>query len=149
MKRRMFILIFMLLYVILTAQSEDWLWVSGAGGANSDRGRAIATDDLGNCYVTGHYSGTASFGGTSLTSSGSDDIFVAKLDTYGNWIWVKTAGGTEVDAGYGIAIDNDGNCYVTGYFQGTAPLVALLSSAMAPQISLHQIGCQRQLAVGK
>ena len=120
MKRRMFILIFMLLYVILTAQSEDWLWVSGAGGANSDRGRAIATDDLGNCYVTGHYSGTASFGGTSLTSSGSDDVFVAKLDTYGNWIWVKTAGGTEVDAGYGIAIDNDGNCYVTGYFQGTA-----------------------------
>lgn len=120
MKRQILVLFFLLFWVFLTAQSEDWLWVIGAGGANSDRGRAIATDIFGNCYVTGNYSGTTTFGSTTLISSGSDDIFVAKLDTYGNWIWAIKAGGPGVDAGYGIATDPYGNCYVTGYFQGTA-----------------------------
>lgn len=120
MKRHLLISFLTLYWVLLTAQSEDWLWVNGAGGASSDRGRAIATDGFGNCYVTGNYLGTATFGGTTFTSSGSDDIFIAKLDTFGNWIWVKTAGSTGVDAGYGIATDAGGNCYVTGYFQGTA-----------------------------
>lgn len=114
MKRHLLISFLTLFWVLLTAQSEDWLWVNGAGGASSDRGRAIATDGFGNCYVTGNYLGTATFGGTTFTSSGSDDIFIAKLDTFGNWIWVKTAGSTGVDAGYGIATDAGGNCYVTG-----------------------------------
>ncbi len=120
MKKQVITIILMLLGVMLKAQSEDWLWVNGAGGASSDRGRAIATDVFGNSYITGNYMGTATFGSTTLTSSGSDDIFIAKLDRFDNWLWVKRAGGTEVDAGYGIAIDTDGNCYVTGYFQGTA-----------------------------
>lgn len=120
MKRLLLIAIFTLLCVMLTAQSDDWLWANGAGGPSGDRGRAIASDDLGNCYVTGFFAGTSAFGGITLTSSGSDDIFVAKLDTYGNWIWAIMAGGSNVDAGYGIAIDADGNCFVTGYFQGTA-----------------------------
>lgn len=85
----------MLFCVILSAQSEVWLWANGAGGASSDRGRAIATDALGNCYTTGSFVGTVTFGTTSLASSGSDDIFIAKLDTYGN-------------------------CYIAGAFVGTA-----------------------------
>ena len=93
MNRRILILFIMLFCVILSAQSEVWLWANGAGGASSDRGRAIATDALGNCYTTGSFVGTVTFGTTSLASSGSDDIFIAKLDTYGNWIWVKKAGG--------------------------------------------------------
>ena len=120
MNRRILILFIMLFCVILSAQSEVWLWANGAGGASSDRGRAIATDALGNCYTTGSFVGTVTFGTTSLTSSGSNDIFIAKLDTYGNWIWVKKAGGTGADAGYGIAIDAEGNCYITGHFQDTA-----------------------------
>lgn len=120
MKRQILISFFMLFCVMLSAQSVDWLWANGAGGSSSDRGRAIATDTAGNCYVTGTFIGTVNFGTTSLTSSGSDDIFIAKLDTFGNWIWVKRAGGADVDAGYGIATDATGNCYITGYFQGTA-----------------------------
>lgn len=107
-------------FAFLTAQSENWLWVNGAGGTSSDRGRAIATDAFGNSYVTGNFMGTATFGSTNFTSNGSDDIFIAKVDRFSNWIWVKTAGGANVDAGYGIAIDSNGNCYVTGYFQGTS-----------------------------
>lgn len=60
----------------------QWQWAAAAGGvdgAYGDYGRGIAVDSSGNCYVTGNFYGTATFGSTSLTSSGGSDIFVAKL----------------------------------------------------------------------
>jgi hypothetical protein len=78
--------------------------------------QGIAVDASGNSYVTGGFEGTATFGSTTLESSGSQDIFVAKLDNRGNWLWAKKAGGTDSDYGYGIAVDASGNSYVTGYF---------------------------------
>jgi hypothetical protein len=35
-------------------------------------------------------------------------------------VWVRQAGGEEIDAGYGIAVDGWGNSLVTGTFSGTA-----------------------------
>ena len=65
-----------------------WLWVKQAGSTGSDSGRSIAIDMDGNCYVLGEFASTVSFGDSTLTSRGQRDIFVAKLDTNGNWIWL-------------------------------------------------------------
>jgi len=108
------------IFVAKLDSSGNWLWTKQAGGTNYDGGYSIAIDSYGNSYVTGYFRGTASFGSTTLTSSGESDIFVAKLDSSGNWLWAKKAGGTDYDYGYGIAIDSSGNSYVTGYFQGIA-----------------------------
>ena len=51
-----------------------------------------------------------------MTSIGKDDVFVAKFDSAGHQLWVKQAGGTEYDRGYGIAVDSFGNTYVAGLF---------------------------------
>ncbi len=107
------------IFVANLDSSGNWLWATKAGGNDRDEGFAITTDFSGNSYVTGYFNGTASFGGTTLTSSGQADIFVAKLDSSGNWLWAKKAGGTGEDYGYGIATDSSGNSYVTGYFMGT------------------------------
>lgn len=104
----------------LFAETYNFSWAQKAGGASGDYGQAIAVDASGNCYVTGDFVGTANFGGTALVSAGLSDIFVAKLDPNGNFLWVKQAGGTTSDHGYGIAISSTGNCYVTGSFVGTA-----------------------------
>lgn len=104
----------------LFAETYNFSWAQKAGGASGDYGQAIAVDASGNCYVTGDFVGTANFGGTALVSAGLSDIFVAKLDPNGNFLWVKQAGGTASDHGYGIAISSTGNCYVTGSFVGTA-----------------------------
>jgi len=98
----------------------NFLWVKRADGGNREYGYGIATDGNGNCYVTGYFEGTATFGSTTLTSNGGQDIYITKLDSSGNFLWAQKAGGTEWDNGYGIAIDSSGNCYVTGIFNGTA-----------------------------
>ena len=81
----------------------------------------ISSDANGNSVITGYFSGTVTFGTIPLTSSGYQDIFVAKYDNSGNCIWAKKAGGgTDNDRGQGCTVDLLGNCYITGYFRGTA-----------------------------
>ncbi len=48
------------------------------------------------------------------------DMFISKLDTAGNVLWVKTMGGPNIDLGGNIELDGFGNIYTTGYFQDTA-----------------------------
>jgi hypothetical protein len=104
------------------AQSQDmpFDWTKQAGGTNFEEGNRIATDGSGNIYVIGNFWGTATFGSTTFTSSGFDDIFIAKLDASGNFLWAKQAGGFDSDEGLGITVDGSGNVFVTGYFYTTA-----------------------------
>lgn len=98
----------------------NWLWAIKAGGSGSEEGLGIAVDGNSNIYITGVFNNTATFGATSLNSSGNSDIFVAKLDTNGNWLWARRAGGSNLDGGRGVAIDINANVYLTGCFEGTA-----------------------------
>jgi hypothetical protein len=104
----------------LLAQTPQWDWAVSAGGTGDDSGWSIAIDSQGNQYVTGSFYNTASFGTYTLTSNGSFDVFAAKLDTDGNWLWAVSAGGTGLDESRGIALDPAGNAFLTGYFSGTA-----------------------------
>ena len=94
------------------------------GGSLSDEGRSIAVDNNGNAYVTGFtYSTETSFpvvvGPDASYNGGGDysyDVFVAKIKADGTGlIYCGFIGGTGYDYGYGIAVDDEGNAYVTGY----------------------------------
>ena len=91
-------------------------WAKGITGQFTNaRGYGITTDSDGNVYVTGYYYPTATFApGTTLTSVGSYDPFVAKYDTSGTVQWATSIDGTGSDNGYGIATDSGGNVYVVG-----------------------------------
>ena len=108
------------LFVAKLDPNGNWLWAVKAGGIGNEIGNDIAVDGAGNAYVTGFFKGTATFGTHTLTASGEEDIFIAKLDTSGNWLWAVKAGGTGDELGYGIALDGSGNAWVTGMFEGTA-----------------------------
>ncbi|MDO8629307.1 MAG: immunoglobulin domain-containing protein, partial [Phycisphaerales bacterium] len=96
------------------------LWVKQAGGSGDDVGFSVAAEPAGGVYVTGNFTGAANFAGVTLTSQGSNDVFVAKFDGAGNLDWVKSAGGLGDDNGYGVALDSMGHAYVTGWFQNEA-----------------------------
>ncbi len=105
----------------------NFLWAGRMGGTNGSYGRSIAIDGSGNVYTTGYFSATADFdpgaGVYNLTSTGSYDMFISKLDANGNFIWaahmVQTSIGGGNEYGRSIAIDGSGNVYTTGFFQGT------------------------------
>jgi gliding motility-associated-like protein len=95
-------------------------WVTSAGGTESDIGNGINVDNLGNVLVTGEFKGTATFGSTTLTSmNNSVDVFAAKLDPSGNFLWTKQGAAPLIDRGIDIASDASGNVYVTGMFADT------------------------------
>ncbi|RPI86649.1 MAG: hypothetical protein EHM40_23555, partial [Chloroflexi bacterium] len=77
----------------------------------------------GNLYITGDFSGTVDFdpgpGISNLTSAGFGDIFISKLDGDGNFIWATNLGGISSDLADGIALDNSGNLYLSGFFSDT------------------------------
>ena len=108
------------IFVAKLDSSGNWLWANQAGGTNCDYGHGIAVDDNGNSYIIGNFLESANFGITTLTSSGYYDIFVAKLDINGNWLWAKQAGGTSYDFGNSIAVDTNRNVYVTGFFYSSS-----------------------------
>ncbi len=104
----------------LDGSAGSFLWAKSAGGAAVDSARSITVGPGANVYAIGSFSGTASFGTTSLTSAGFRDIVVWSLDTNGNSVWAQRAGGTIADDwGTGIAADGSG-VYTTGWFRGTA-----------------------------
>jgi len=102
----------------------EFLWAKRLGGTGNDTGYSITTDESGNVYITGDFYGLVDFDpGSSifnLTSVGSADIFISKFTSSGDFIWAKGIGGTSVDKGKSITIDESGNVYTTGFFQGTA-----------------------------
>jgi len=95
------------------------VWAQSLGGTSRDQGYSVAVDASGSSYTTGYFQGTMTVGSTTLTSAGSDDIFMIKLDLDGNPVWAQSFGGTSRDQGYSIAVDASGSSYTTGYFQGT------------------------------
>ena len=98
----------------------DTVWSKGFGGEQTDQGSSVAIDGTGNVFVTGSFSGTANFGGGPLTSAGEGDIFLAKFDANGNYVWSKRFGGSSFDLGLSVVADDADHVVVTGGFQGTA-----------------------------
>ncbi|MBN1479637.1 T9SS type A sorting domain-containing protein [candidate division KSB1 bacterium] len=110
------------IFVVKYHANGTVLWAERAGSSSGhDEGYSVACDDQGNYIVTGRFGGTADFGPHSLTSSGTNDIFVAKYSPNGTVLWAERAGSSgSYDEGYSVTSDKQGNYIVTGRFGGTA-----------------------------
>ena len=94
-------------------------FAKGFGSNQFDEASGVDIDKDGNSYIAGSFRNNATFGDKNLENNSSrDDAFVAKLDKTGNVAWAQRLGGISSDAAYGISVDESGNSYVTGTFQG-------------------------------
>lgn len=91
-------------------------WSTYLGGSDGDSGQGLAVDSTGCIFVTGTTmsSGWVS-GGFDETFDGTSDVFVAKLSPAGAHLWSTYLGGSDEDAGTGIAVDRMGNVFITGW----------------------------------
>jgi len=109
------------MFLVKYNSSGDVTWAKIVSGDKDENGNAITTDASGNIYVAGEFSSdNINIGAFPLTNANigdrSSDIFVVKYNSSGIAQWVSSAGGTAFDYAKGIAVDNTGNCYVTGSF---------------------------------
>ncbi len=94
------------------------LWAKNEGTTDTEVGYGIATDASDNILITGFFSSPQiTFGSTTLTNVGWDDVFIVKFDPLGNVLWATAAGGNIWDEGLSIATDPGSHVLVTGYFQ--------------------------------
>lgn len=105
--------------------SGNHLWAYSFGDTGWDTGRALTVDNNDNVIITGDYANTIDFNPDSstthyLTSNGSYDYFVLKLDPNGSFIWGQSCGGSSVESSKSICTDKQNNIYITGSFNSTA-----------------------------
>ncbi|HXB11126.1 MAG TPA: hypothetical protein VNZ45_03990, partial [Bacteroidia bacterium] len=87
-------------------------------------GNSVATDAIGNEYVTGHFKGRVNFGANFLTSM-APNVFLTKYNAAGNILWIRTSHVSDSllprleNSGTSVATDLANNIYITGTFRDT------------------------------
>ncbi len=105
------------LFVAKVDNTGQWVWAQSVSGTRSYAYHS-AVDHAGNVYLTGFFNANESFGTIQLALKGKGDIFLAKIDPAGKWLWATSAGGTRYSYGYGVTTDSSGNAYLVGEFYG-------------------------------
>lgn len=96
------------------------LWAKSFGSLSDDQGLAIASSTNGDLFITGSFkSSTISLGSFTLSNSGGEDIFLAKMDGNGNILWANAYGGTGNEIPKCIIAKSPGNINLVGDFTGS------------------------------
>ncbi|MBL4650868.1 MAG: SBBP repeat-containing protein [Aureispira sp.] len=109
-------------FVFKMDQSRNLIWLRTLGKSDSDVAFAIDIDQKGNVYTAGTFVGAVDFdphpnNDYDLSSNNaSNDVYIQKLDSMGNFIWAKSLGGDWSDTPQDIHLDKDENLYITGRF---------------------------------
>ncbi|MES2762879.1 MAG: T9SS type A sorting domain-containing protein [Bacteroidota bacterium] len=114
-------------FILKLNSAGSFMWVKNFSGAGSAYPNAVATDLLQNVYVSGSFSGTADFDAgaatTAIAAQGSNDAFITKYNTAGNFMWAKGFGGagstTDITS---LHADSLQNVYASGIFTGAPDL---------------------------
>ena len=108
------------IFVAQYSSTGAHMWSESFGGElayGSDTAKAVTVDGSGNVILTGNIQGPVDFGGGPLYGNNTGDIFVAKLNSNGDYLWAKRAGGdTDYDNGNAVVTDASGNVIVAGAF---------------------------------
>ncbi len=132
--------------------SGNYLWAKSMGGISSDYGYSLDLDASGNAYVTVYFKGTVDFDPSvftaNLTSAGEEDIFLAKYNSSGNYVWAKRMGGASSDEGFSVSVDGSGNAYITGHFEAVADFDPSLATVNLSSVGFSSMFLAKYNAAG-
>jgi len=107
-------------YVARLKSSGAFHWVRQIDGndqwppAGECDAASVASDAMGNSYVTGTLRGTRRIGPAVLTSVGGSDAYVAKIDTEGRIPWAVRIGSDAAERGQALAVNDQGEIWLAG-----------------------------------
>ena len=110
------------IFILKLDTASNFTWTTNWGTGN-DVAEKLTIDNAGNILICGEFQNTADFdpgaGVQNMTSNGSADAYVLKLNANGNYIWAGHYGNSPGQFAYGITTDAANAVYVTGEFYGT------------------------------
>ena len=106
-------------FLVKLDATGNFIWASVFSGDGRESATNMASDPSGNVYITGQFNGYyANFGNSKVTNSfyiGYGDVFLAKCNSNGEFIWARGAKGGRCQPN-SIIIDYLGNIYLGGQF---------------------------------
>ncbi len=130
-------------------------WARRMGGTGNDAALSVAVDNNGDVVVVGKFQNTANFYHTpastpsyDLTSAGSDDIFTAKYNSSGTFLWAARGGGTGSDQANGVRADANG-VYVTGLFNTVGASMVSYTPVSTSSITMTSAGGSSEMFLMK
>ncbi len=109
-------------FIIKLSSRGTYRWTHAFGGPGIDVGWSVALDGDDNVYVTGDFRETVDFDPRGehdvRRAAGATDVFVIKLSPDGEYLWTRTIGGVDREEVNTVAIDEEGNLYICGFFFG-------------------------------
>ena len=110
------------IYIVKFDDSGRFIWAKSIGGMKNDFSTSVFVKNT-SLYIVGHFQETVDFDPGDenyyITANGLHDIFLLKLDTAGNFVWVKTIGGSGSDLASALSVDEDENIFLVGSFSNT------------------------------
>jgi outer membrane protein assembly factor BamB len=105
-------------FVVKYSRDLSVLWAVSVDGARN--ALALAIDSTGSVYITGTFGNRAIFGTDTLRAPNEITTYLAKFDSSGTVLWAKSLG--RALGLTSMAVDVEGNLYVTGQFIGAVTL---------------------------
>lgn len=107
-------------YIQKLDTNGNLLWVKTFGGTGNDKVYDMGFDDYGNLYAVGIFENLVDFdpdtSSNFVSSRGGYDVFIQKLDSNGNFVWVKTFGGIGNDYLHSLELFSNNQIYLSGQF---------------------------------
>lgn len=112
------------IFIAKYSSSGAYMFANSMGNSQESGGNSIDVDDAGNIYVKGNFNGTVDFDpGASnhdLISLWNDDIFIAKYNAAGNFVWANSIpNGFPAFAPNSMQLNHNNDLLLAGGFGGT------------------------------
>ncbi|MCH2022342.1 MAG: hypothetical protein MK207_07635 [Saprospiraceae bacterium] len=114
MAHKCLLCLYLLLFFLPIAYCQNFntVWAKSIGWYNNEYSSEIAIDKQGNIWGVSYIDGSLD----TINNMGLDDVYLFKSDSYGNILIEFSFGGSHKDRGFHLAIDEQNNCWVSGYF---------------------------------
>lgn len=126
------------IFILKLNSNGIFQWVKRIGGNAWDESLSIKLDSSGSIFIAGYFEQNVDFdpgsGSSIVNSNGDSDVFIAKYNSNGEFLWVNHFGDNGYSEAYGMEIDSNGNVYITGMYAGnvdvdpSASVFSLISS---------------------